>query len=284
MSGRLDRLARRHGTTRGRALFAEAMIRAWTVAPVRALLRPFLARREPGGWIFVVGCYNAGTTIVKRAVMAHPQVVGMPVEGDTLTSHLHQFEDGGYPRGMFANREAILAARAAAPPDPARLAADWAPWIREDRHFLEKSISNSMRMAQLRAAFPGCRFVAVVRDPEDVATGIRRRSRPANGGEYADDFLRGQWSFFYRTILEDADPEDTVFCSYEGFIQDPAGETTRLHAALGLPAVEVEHQEGRLSIAGQDLSIRPLPVERVAWSDGRRQAEETLARLAEATS
>jgi hypothetical protein len=279
MMGKLARIAKRHRMPVWKALVCEGLVRAWQRPSLRAVLRLPFRKREPDGWIFVVGSYNAGTTIVKDVIFAHPQVAGMPVEGDILTDALDDFETGQFPRGMYANRDRILADRAAPPPDANRLRADWAPWIRSGQRFLEKAISHSMRIPHLRAAFPGCRFVCVVRHPEDVAAGIRKRSRPAAGGEYQQEFLDQQWAFFYRTILEDSLPEDTIFCSYEHFIRNPAAETARLHEELGLPAVELRHEQGVLHIGAVERGIRPLPIERDVPADGREQIVETLAQI-----
>jgi len=277
--GSFSRIAHRHRMPLWKALVFELFVRAWSRPSLRSVLRiPFRAR-EPESWIFVVGSYNAGTTIVKDVILAHPQVAGMPVEGDTLTSALDDFESDAFPRGMFANVERIRAARVGAPPSADRLRADWAPWIREGHHFLEKSISGSMRMPHLRSIFPGCRFICVVRHPQDVASGIRKRSHPAAGGAYETKFLNQQWAFFYRTMLEDSEPEDTAFCSYEEFIRHPAAEATRLFGALGLVSVNLRYENGVLHIGEIARGIRPLPVERDVATNARQQIVETLSAL-----
>ena len=261
-----------------RALMREGFVRAYQ----RRWLRPFLRipyrACEPQGWIFMGGSYNAGTTIIKNAVLAHPQVAGMPVEGDVLSGAFTDFEQGGFPRGMFANQEWIDAERASGSLDAAAIRSDWAPWVQPDQFFLDKAIANTVRIPLLRRAFPGARFVGVVRHPEDVSAGIRKRSRPASGGEYEQQFLDDQWRYFYRTLLSDAE-SDTVLVSYEAFIESPVSELERLYFELGLPAMDMSWDGGTLCVGDCALSIRPLPVERPAFSSARMQIEHELEQM-----
>lgn len=272
-------VAARLGMPAWRALPYDAFVRAYHHAPLRGVLRLPFPRAQPAGWIFPVGCYNAGTTIIKDAILSHPDVVGMPVEGDTLTSALDSFEEGGFPRGMFANRDVIERTRSDGELDVERIIRDWAPWIRGGKQFLDKSISNSMRIPKLRSAFPGARFVCIVRSPAGVAAGIKKRSRPAHGGEYDDRFLRDQWKYFYETILADEDPSDTVFCSYESFIARPGETTVQLFRQLGLREVSIDDAEGGMSIDGRLLSVRSRPAADPLSPDPRNQILEHLRDL-----
>ncbi|MCP4772062.1 MAG: sulfotransferase [Planctomycetes bacterium] len=281
---KLARIAKRHRMPLGKALLYEALVRAWRFPILRSVLRIPFGSRRPKAWIFLVGSYNAGTTIVKNAILSHPDVAGMPVEGDIMTSALDDFESGDFPRGMFANKERIMADRAGAAPDAQQLEKDWSPWICPSQRFLEKSISNSLRMPHLRTTFPGCRFVCVVRHPEDVAKGIRKRSRPQAGGEYQNDFLDQQWAFFYETMLNDGQAQDTAFCSYESFIQNPAEEVTRLFQELELSPVPIRHEGEVLHVGTVPHRIRPLPVERTVHASAVEQLKEHLAVIEEQQS
>ncbi|MAW61820.1 MAG: hypothetical protein CMJ94_13460 [Planctomycetes bacterium] len=273
---KLDRLARRHGTGRWRALASEAFVRAYQRAWLRRLLRAPYRAQEPRGWIFMGGSYNAGTTIVKNAILAHPQLAGMPVEGDILSGAFPDLERGGFPRGMYANRELIEAERAQGRLDSEAIRSDWAPWVVKEKYFLDKAIAHTVRIPQLRAAFPGARFVGVVRHPEDVAAGIRKRSRPASGGEYELSFLHDQWRYFYRTLLRDAG-EDTVLVSYEAFIESPAAQLAEVFAALELPVPALAWDGERLQVGARSLNIRPLPVARPLFPSARAQIEHFLS-------
>lgn len=261
-----------------KALPYEAFVRGYQKPWLRSVLRAPFPSRLPRGWIFVGGSYNAGTTIIKNALIAHPSVRGMPVEGDILSAAFPNLEVGGYPRGMYANREQIDQERATGQLDLRQICRDWSPWIRSDHDFLDKSIANTVRIPQYRRAFPGARFVMVVRDPEDVARGIRKRSRPSGGGEYSDEFLDQQWHYFYSKLLHDA-AADTTFCSYEAFIRSPQAETERLYRELGLEPVPMSVQGEQLTIGAAQLQIRPLPREREEYASALDQLQAGLARI-----
>lgn len=274
----LARIARRHGMPIWKALPYEAFIRGYQKPWLRGILRAPFPSRVPLGWIFVGGAYNAGTTIIKNALMAHPSLRGMPVEGDCLSAAFSNLEIGGYPRGMYANRDQIERERQSGQLDAHRICRDWSPWIRSDRYFLDKSIANTVRIPQFRRAFPGARFVMVVREPEDVARGIRKRSRPARGGEYSDEFLEKQWHYFYACLAQDAEA-DTVLCSYEAFIRSPLAETERLYRELGLEAVPMNMEGEQLTIGSANLQIRPLPREFEEFASAQDQLQAGLARI-----
>ncbi len=253
----IDRLARRHGTRPWQAPFHELFTRAYQT-PVRPLLRGAFGRKEPSGLVFVVGCYNSGTTLYRDLFSIHPLAGGPPVEGDLLTGHLGTLEDGGYPRGMYANADTVIAAERRRRVDRDTLLSDWRPWIADGRLLVEKSVSNSMRILGLREAFPEARFVWVVRDPFEVAEGIRRRSRPRGGAAYTVEFLLRQWLFFNRTIAEDADPGRTLECTYGRLLADPAGVARRAFDFADLPDVDLDVTSTGLRVDTRVLPIRGI--------------------------
>jgi len=274
----LDRLALRHRSGRWAALLHEAHVRAYRIAAVRPVLRRFHAERTPERIVFVVGCYNSGTTLVRDLLRAHPDTSGPPVEGDQLTTEIGDLEDGGWPRGLFGNADTLVAAERTRAVDPSRLLRDWSPWIRSKAVLVEKSISNSLRMPALRDAFPGVRFVWVLRDPHEVADGIQRRSRPASGGEYSRDFLLGQWEFINRAIAEAFTATDTTIVAYGQLLETPIEVTHRLFSFLGLPDVEIREGENGMDVGGAPVPLRGSsrihpgePVE--TWSSWPDRAE-----------
>ena len=263
-----------------KALPHDAFVRAYRHAPLRRVLNLAFRRKDPIGWTFPVSCYNAGTTFIKDAITRSPKVVGMPVEGDILTSAPSSFERGGFPRGMLANRNAIELSRSSdTPTDRILITRDRVPWIRSDRQFVDKSISNRMRIPKLRTAFPSARFVCFVRSPDGVIAGIKQRSRPSNVGEYSDEIPRDQRVYFYKTILNDADDSDTSFCSYGSFVADPKDATVTLYRSLGLRQVLVEDASDGISIEGKQLSLRSRPATESLASDAKTQVLDYLQQL-----
>src|SRR5690606_5918555 len=141
---------------------------------------PFLRPREPETWVFMGGCYNSGTTILREMIGAHPAVASLPREGVELTDAFPVLEADGWVRMWFRNADkADLSGREpVALADRAKRA--WSPWWRRDaRAFSEKSIIHGAWMPTLDAGFSNARFIGVIRNGYCVCEGIRRRARPS---------------------------------------------------------------------------------------------------------
>lgn len=279
--GSIQRLAQRHMMPIWKAVPYEVFIRLYENKYFRLLSRLFFSKETPKGYFFLVGCYNAGTTVVKNAIAAHPDVSMAPVEGDMLTDGLSSFEEGGWPRAMYGNLYRIAQHRKNDELDVDALISDWRPWIKSNKYFFEKSISQSVRIKLLRKTFPQSKFICVTRDPGSVVKGILKRSHPREvarrilgGAEYPESFLYKQWAFIYECILSDYCADDTVFCQYDGFIESPVKTVQKLFSFLGLRDVEVIFKDGVLEIDGVPILIRPLSNEFIehknirAWIEG----------------
>ena len=252
----------------------ECFVRFYKRRFFRFFLNKVFPNKEPMGWFFVTGCYNAGTTIVKNAIGIHPDVSMAPVEGDILTSHMPQFEAGGYQRAMYGNSMAIQLHRENNQLNKKAINRDWSPWISTEKFYCEKSISQSVRIKLLRKYFLNSKFICVTRNPDDVISGIQRRSKPSGFAKlilgsksYPSRFLAKQWGYLYGLVLSDYKEEDTMFCSYEKFIYDPANATIQLYAFLGLRSVEVSTTGSVLVVDSKELAIRPHVTEQNGGCD-----------------
>lgn len=260
---RLARVSKRHNLPWYQALVVESFVRLYRRALFRRILRPFFRPKRPLGIFFVVGCYNSGTTVIKNAISLHPDVATAPIEGDRLTGALLPYETGGWPRCLFGNCHEVVTDRRHGKVDADLFWSDLRPWIDTHKYFLEKSISNTVRIPLLRKAFPGTRFICVVRDVEGVVQGIQRRSRPyglarkiLGASEYSHELLSRQWRFFYSLVLEDMSTEkDIYFCSYEKFISEPDTEVAKLYEFLGLSPQPLAYRNSRLSVGERSLEI-----------------------------
>ena len=258
----IRRIAARHRIPAYLAVPYEIFIRAYRFPFLRFFLKRFFREYRPEGMIFVIGSYNSGTTIIKNAIAAHPDVASAPIEGDRLTTALCSFEEGGWPRGMYGNCVRIHAQRKTGEVSAKRFFSDLRPWLRDGKQFLEKSISNTVRIPALRKAFPGARFICVTRDPEAVANGIARRSRPQglaakilDADRYPKSFLFRQWIMFYRLVVDDVDNalNDIYFCSYEKFVESPHTQLEGIFEHIGLKKPQCAFSRDLLRVG--DISI-----------------------------
>ena len=263
MLKQLCKIAQRHESNIISAFFYECYIRLYTFKYFRFLLKQLSKRNKPLNVYFVFGCYNSGTTIVKRAVGLHPDIAVAPVEGDVLTDEFNTFESGGWPRCMYSNSYEIEEDRKNTILDASRILSDWRPWLRANKFFVDKSISHSMRIPHLRSAFNKPQFIYVTRQLEGVVHGIQKRSKPHGPAllfcekEYSGQLLRRQWQYFHETVLKDIqDNDDILIVSYERFLSDPKEITAQMHSFLGLKPKKILFTAGVLSCAGKKINVK----------------------------
>lgn len=244
----------------------EALVRLWLKPGLRALLRPVLPRgTAPEAWVFMGGCYNSGTTILREILGAHPDVATLPREGVVMTDAFPDLEAGGWQRMWSRNADGV--ARVGA--DPARVAArakaDWAPWWRRGaKVHLEKSIVHGAWMPALQQGFENARFIGVVRNGYCACEGIRRRARPS--GEAAQVLGRAdyplaevgrQWVFANEALQRDrAALSHYHEIRYEAFAEAPADTVRALLRFVGVRDDLVEDLgAGRIRVAGREFTV-----------------------------
>lgn len=259
----LKNIQNRHRVSVMYALWYEFFIRIYKVKPVRKVLMHLFKKKEPKNIVFVVGCYNSGTTIIKDAIAAHPGISSAPIEGDQLTDVIDDNEFGIAPRAMMVNICDVVKDRRVGAVDRNMFLSQLRPWIKTGKVFLEKSISNTVRINKLRSAFPGSKYICVTRDIDKVSSGIKKRSRPTGilrqilgQDSYPDTMLVRQWQMFYSLVLRDYDSEDIHFVSYEKFLLSPVDELNKIIDFIGLDAVELTFTSNTLSVGNKSFHIR----------------------------
>lgn len=136
-------------------------------------------------WIFIVGCYNSGTTLLEQVLSTHSRISGINEEGVMLTDRLRRPEDFGWRR-MWVRCESEMAM----PEDSALAAAQrikkqWSHFYDKSKPFLiEKSISNTPRMIFFEEHFSPAYFIHIVRNGYAVSEGIRRKAHIMVGNPY----------------------------------------------------------------------------------------------------
>ena len=242
-----------------RGFFREALSKAYLRPGFRTLVRPLVPLKKPEKWLFVVGCFNSGTTILRRLLESHPDISALAGEGAKLTSAFPDLEEGGWPRMMYANRSRWTLPDAGAT-ERARMAQrDWSIWF--DRHakvFFEKSIDHATRMEWLDRYFPNTHFVSIIRNGYCVNEGIMRRARPLGqarqqvGATYPPELVAEQWVAFEETIRASAGRVSRHHSlRYEDLTDDPARELSRIYSFLGLTIPEIRWNPPIIEIADE---------------------------------
>ena len=230
---------------------------------VRRLVRVVRRPRYPKKWVFVVGCYNSGTTLLRDLVALHPDVSALAREGVRYTDALARPEDYGWTR-MWAECLDRIALAPRPDPDRARtIVADWSPLYDARRSiFVEKSISNVPRMEWLDCNFTNAYFVGIIRNPYAVAESIRRRARPRPpvsdrlGDRYPIEMTARQWLVANAMLLDvAARVERFTLVRYEELVADPRKAMETVFRFLDEPTPAMAFEHGVLSVAGKRMPI-----------------------------
>lgn len=258
---RLAKFVRRHGRHTPRMAGWAVLRTLYSQEFIRRLVRPLVPPRRPEKWLFVVGCYNSGTTVTQRLLAAHPQIRTLPWEGALITSVLPNPEDLGWTRMWLECPDHMRMPDRDDPRIVDQLLRDWAPWWGSGGTvFLEKSISNGTRIPWLDRNLGPAWFVHIVRDGYCVAEGIRRKARPRQpvardfGATYPLEMTARQWVAANQMILRDARGlAHYHFLRYEDLVRDPVQEIRRIWEFVGLAPVPIEIGPDTLSITGTTI-------------------------------
>jgi len=130
-------------------------------------------------WVFLVGCYNSGTTLLAELLGQHPSISALPTEGHFITDQFVTDYELGLPR-MWVKREDIFClTEDDEGPDSYRIKKEWAMRLDTSKPvLLEKSPPNSARTRWLQKHFENAYFIGIVRNGYAVAEGISRKAEP----------------------------------------------------------------------------------------------------------
>ena len=254
---KLSVLRTRHGRGFASSLLREAYIRFVLASRLQHVPSLLTSTRYPQQkWIFIIGCYNSGTTLLRDIMGAHPDIATLPREGVRFTSAFPDMQKGGWIRMTYANR-----ALAEPPVENAtsiyhRACKDWSPWWNKDApNLLEKSITHSFRMRLLESAFDSPMFVTTRRNGYCTAEGLLRRATPTNeaketvGDRYPMELVAKQWVFINRKIDEDS--RFVANChslTFEHLVEEPDVVVNRVFDYLDLPPVHIRFSDGILEV------------------------------------
>lgn len=232
----------------------------WLKKRLRGLQLAWLGRygemRNPRQWVFVLGCYNSGTTLLHDVLANHPDIARLPREGQYCTDQLLVPGDVGLARSWaLAPERFTLDEGSDSGPDPLRIKRQWSTLMSPASNpvFLEKSIPNAGRIRWLNSHFENAYFIAIIRNGFAVSEGIRRKA-----GLPVKQAAR-QWATANRIMLEDLGTvERSLVITYEEFTRDPGETLARIFAFLDLPAHQESADGRQWKIHGVVSSIRDM--------------------------
>lgn len=204
----------------------------------------FVHPLTPKKWVFILGCYNSGTTLLSRILSSHPSGGGLPYEGVMYTDSLPWPENLGWTRLWYMCEEAMRIPENKNSSEIAdRIKRHWKVFSnnKNPEFFVEKSVANACRSEFLERYFSPAYFIHIVRNGFAVSEGIRRKAKPRRWGnnKYSEGYPIGmcakQW---LRTeeLIEQSSVNLKNFLSvrYEALCDTPAEELNRICNFIGI--------------------------------------------------
>lgn len=231
------------------AIFRRTGIHTW--------LPKFLRIPNDKKWVFIVGCYNSGTTLVNNLLSQHPSISGLPYEGVSLTRSLSKPEDYGHPRMWWKCINEMQTDPARDSEIVSKVKQDWYLCFEPRKPiFLEKSIANSARIPWFKRNFQNAFFIHILRNGYAVAEGIRRKTDGiAPGGIYPIEDCIKQWSVSNIQIRKDLlEIQGSISIRYEDLCSNPAGCLNQICKFLDIRQIDWK-TENKISVHGRYGSI-----------------------------
>jgi len=179
----------------------EVLVRAWSNSTFRSTSSILVREYQPGKWVFLVGCFNSGTTILQKILGSHPEISGLPREGVRFTELLSNLEENGHHMLWDENFHDYIEPEIADNLALQKIKKDWSIfWKSDSSVFLDKSIANTARIEWLNRVFPNAYFIGIYRNGYCVTEGLRRRAKPPewykqqnNSETYSYQTIANQW-------------------------------------------------------------------------------------------
>lgn len=221
----------------------------------------------PKKWVFIIGCYNSGTTLLSTILAKHPEIASLPTEGAFLTDAMQTPEQHGWVR-MWSQCLSVIEQTESTPEIVAkRIKRSWGFWYDSSKPiYLEKSISNAARIKFLARYYQPAYFIYIVRNGYSVAEGIKRKSTvsPLNTiikeSTYPIELCAKQWVSSDDYIIQNKDKlANFLMIQYEELVEKPAMEIDRICQFLQIDSEPLKAiTQEKLSVTGYNSTIQNM--------------------------
>ena len=214
-------------------------------------------------WVFIIGCYNSGTTLLDQILASHPDISGLPDEGVMLTDQLSRPEDYGWRRMWYKCHDKMNYTIKGKKINPVKTKKHWSHFYDLNKPFLlEKSISNTTRLDFLNTHFTPVYFIHIVRNGYAVAEGIRRKAAVMpenlqfNEGKYPIELCAQQWVSSLKAV-EKFKPKasNLLEIKYEDLCDDPLKVTNEICDFLKIESFTSDFLHHKFSIHEKSSNI-----------------------------
>lgn len=218
-------------------------------------------------WVFLVGCYNSGTTLLAELLGQHPSISALPTEGHFITDQFVKDYDIGLPR-MWVEREDIFClSENDQGPDPVRVKKEWGMRLDLAKPvLLEKSPPNTAKTRWLQAHFENAHFIGMLRNGYAVAEGITRKADPRHLREgWPIEMSAYQWKRSNEILQRDSQHlKHFMWVKYEDLVADTVGTLNRITDFIELPGFERFESDQSWTIHERNEKVRDMNSESIS--------------------
>ncbi len=259
---KIDNLVNRYGTDTRFSLFVREAKSRLCQNKFTRLFVP-TTQLSSSNWVFIIGSYNSGTTILKDILGMHPDISVTPKEGVTLTSYLSRPDDYGYFRLTHLSKEFRKDLQNETYNfEYDKIKKDWSRLLNPNaQYYLDKSITNSYRIKFLNKFSQNVKFVVVVRNPLSSIPSHQKKSYfiENNLKEKIDlETSTKEWLSINQSILQSLSKCNFHIVQYESLCKHPK---QTIGAILDFVGVEDVFQYDSLSVAYKRSLINIIPAE-----------------------
>jgi hypothetical protein len=219
---------------------------------------------KPEKWVFIVGCYNSGTTLLESLLGNHPDIGSMRDEGVILTGHLTRPEDFGWTRMWHQCYDQLKMDETAEEALAIKVKKHWSHAYPKRKILIEKSISNATRIPFFNRYFQPAYFIYIVRNGYAVAEGIRRKANPAKYRNnryqrYPIELCARQWQETHNVIMKAKSiTENFLQLSYEDLCANPERTLRSCTDFLKIAPIDTKVLEAEHKIHQHHSSIKNM--------------------------
>lgn len=217
-------------------------------------------------WLFLVGCYNSGTTLLAELLGHHPSISALSTEGHFITDQFVKDYDVGLPR-MWVDREDLFRlTEDDEGPDPLRVKKEWAMRLDLSKPvLLEKSPPNSAKTRWLQTHFENSRFVGIIRNGYAVSEGITRKADPKHLiDSWPIEKSAYQWKRSNEILQQDSGYLDHfMWVKYEDLTANPVATLNEIARFIGIPDFDGFENNRSWSIHERNETIRNMNQESI---------------------
>lgn len=218
-------------------------------------------------WVFIIACYNSGTTLLEEVLSTHPAMSSLKDEGVVLTDQLLRPEDFGWRRMWHACEDKMSVKEEEAAETAKRIKRHWSHFYDLKKPvLLEKSIANTTRMEFLNRHFKDAYFIHLVRNGYAVSEGIRRQATIMEENvihkeidQYPIELCAQQWARSLEVVEENkAIVDNFLEVTYEKFTENPDVVLRKITDFIGVDPFRNTFKDNVFSIHGVDSSIKNM--------------------------